>query len=76
MLISFPGDFIEIYSPKVNISRDSLAIHQGIKIPRHIQHLSKILYYNEYIYCFQIFQEIIKETRDHINQKIKLLDIE
>ena len=68
----FENDIIAKYAPTLRASRDSLAVHQGWKIPRHIQLLSKGLYYNNYIYHFQIFKDVIKETCDHINHQIEL----
>ena len=66
-------DIIKAHNPNLTFSRDSLAISQGLKTPRHIEHLSRALYYNQYLNAFQTLEGIINETHNHINQEIKFL---
>ena len=66
-------DIIKAHNPNLTFSKDSLAISQGLKTPRHIEHLSKALYYNQYINAFQTLESTIKETHNHISQEIIFL---
>lgn len=37
--------FIDVWKPKQHITRDSFAMHQGIKIPPHIEYRSNVFYF-------------------------------